>query len=474
MKTQRTFTHVFSAIAATLTLSAHAGEKSTPKLPESLLIKEEFGTFLGLRPYSHTLGISLWNTAKLYEVHEDMEYKGLKGAESKLGKKVEAKAKEVAKGHGGILITDYSHLNIGTYLGFEEGHGSAVLFRLRKQFQFLNEDVEDATYQYVDDRKANDSGGHIEAAAMFDLYWDPLYNKPSNIRLTEWVDNQYRFWIRTGFEVNKNDLPGATKVDQQKFFALLNFQANPDQNAKFLWIPGREINSPQIVQLGAVLERNELTGEESTQWIVGWAPLFNVFDQLDENTFLKRFGGFGLNKRMYFGEKKTTAKIVKPNPDPTEVIVDTSESHKGRWYMSINPSFTALGQSDARGIVSAAGNAIGGIRSQKDLEKLREEQFRWKLTALVGYDDGLLELSYTATGHHPLGDFGTSYIAQEARLDWDLGRTAVNVAQRAGKMGAVTPRDWQNFKAYVSYKRGEFEPNYADVDLVSAGLSVRF
>ena len=467
-------THIITAISSMLALSANAGHYDAPKTPTSLLVREEFGTFFGFGQYSHTLGFSLGSTAKLYEVHEDMEYKGLKGAESQLGKKVEAKAKEVAKGKGGMLITDYSHLNIGTYLGFEGGHGSAVLFRLRKQFQFLNEDVEDATYQYVDDRKANDSGGHIEAAAMFDLYLDPLYNGPSWANITGVVTNPYRFWIRTGFELNKNDLPGATRVDQQKFFALLNFQANPDQKARFLWIPGRQINSPQIVQLGAVLERNELTGEESTQWILGWAPLFNVFDQLDENKFRKAFEGFGLNKRMYFGKEKTTAKVVSTNAEETVVTVNSDESHKGRFYVSINPSFTALGQSDARGILGAAEKKLGEARSAKDLEKLREEQFRWQLTTLVGYNEGLLELSYTATGHHPLGDFGTSYIAQEARLDWDLGRTAVKVAQRVGKMEKVTPRDWQDWKAYVSYKRGEFEPNYTDVDLVSAGMSLRF
>jgi hypothetical protein len=201
---------------------------------------------------------------------------------------------------------------------------------------------------------------------------------------------------------------------------------------------------------------------------------------------------------MYFGpnpktsKKDTTATItgVKPlngadGKPQTAVNVKPDEAcHYGRFYTSINPTITMLGQSDARGIFSAAQKRLLSARSLQDLEKLREEQFRWEVRAILGYDDGMLELSYAATGSNPLSDFGTLYFGQEVRLDFDVAKWCVRMAKGGRKPKEVTSKgvvcqdapskDWQNFKAYVSYKRGQFEPTYTNVDLVSAGFSLRF
>ena len=128
-----------------------------------------------------------------------------------------------------------------------------------------------ATFDYVDDRELGDSGSRLEAAVMLDWYIDPLYNGKW-VKNPLWIQRQFRFWLRTGFEIQKNDLPGVQEVDHRKLFAFLNFQANPDQDADFLGIPSLPITSPQIVQLGAVLARNEITGEEDWNWVIGWAP----------------------------------------------------------------------------------------------------------------------------------------------------------------------------------------------------------
>ncbi|MEQ1860128.1 MAG: hypothetical protein ABMA13_09345 [Chthoniobacteraceae bacterium] len=416
--------------------------------------REEFGTFFGITPYSNTLGLSLWRTGTLYESHMVLDEATLAPAGTE--KKLAAKSRKLADSAGGKIHTDYSKMGLGTSLGFENNKGSALLLRARRQFQMLNESSEDATFDYVNDREASDSGSRLEAALMLDLYLDPLYNR-SWFDPIGWVDRSYRFWLRTGFEINRNDLPGKTEVDQQKWFGLLNFQANPDQNSRFLFLDGMEITSPQIIQLGAVFEQNRISGEEGWHWIAGWSPVFHL---LQDRGIFKQ--GFGLNKRMFFGDEKREVKVVSTEaakaPKDSDALIVDSKPRQG-WYTSFDPGFNFLGASDARGVV----NNLTKVRSRSSLEKLREEQFNWHLKALLGVRDGLFELSYTVTGTHPISELGDSHIGQEVRADLNLY-----------KLGSPDSRDWRNLKAYVSYRRGQFEPNFEDEDLFTAGVSLRF
>ena len=457
-----------------LSIDAFAGPKSerASDPTDRIIIREEFGSFIGALPYSQTLGLAipLGSNVKLYEEHVNAEASltPLKRSQE-LQVKLAKNLSNYAKGNGGTFITDYSKLKTGITLGFEGNQGSAILLRLRNKFQLLNEDTDGASYLYIDDRKIDDSGSKYKGAIMADIYLHGLYNKPQWFNIG-FVENPYRFWIRTGFEANHNDLPGAHEVDQQSFYALLNFQANPDVNANFLAIPGLQITSPQIVQLGAVVERNLISGEDSTTWIAGWAPVFNI---LDNGNGI--WNGFGLNKRMFLDKEKTNEyEIATTTKGPGKVdtivtLANTKAPDADRWYTSINPSIHAFGQSDARGILKAVGKTITGARSKKDLEKLREEQLTWDVKALIGYDDGLAELSYQVSGVHAFSDLGNAYIAQEARLD-------VNVAKAINKLAGFNPgpKDWQNFTAFVSYKRGEFAPSFEDIDQLSIGGSVRF
>ena len=474
MITKNIITTAITASLCTLSLDAFAGTKAEPAQEgaQRIIVREEFGSFVGVLPYSQTLGLAFpfGGTVKLFEEHVNADAAlKTKKLEGELDKKVKGYLSKTATAHGGTFISDYSKLKTGITLGFEGDQGSAILLRLRNKFQLLNEDTDGASYLSIDDRKADDSGSKYNGAIMADIYLHSLYNKPQWFNLG-FVENPYRFWIRTGFEAIHNDLPGAKEVDQQKFYALLNFQANPDVNANFLGVPGWQITSPQIVQLGAVVDRNLVSGEESTTWIVGWAPVFNILD--NDNGI---FNGLGLNKRMYLDKKKDNeyaiASTTKGTGKVDKVITLANQKDPGedRFYTSIDPVVHAFGQSDARGIFKAAGKKIAGLRSKKDIEKLREEQLTWDVKALVGYDDGLAELSYKISGVHPFSDLGKAYIAQEARLD-------VNVAKAINKMGGFNagPKDWQNFTAFVSYKRGEFAPSFEDIDQLSFGGSVRF
>lgn len=445
--------------------SREAESKHAAALP-TVEVREEFGKFFN-RPYSNTLGLSvpipLWSSGKLYESHIDADVNALSGTNTPelLGKGID-KLKKVAEGAGAEWLTDYSHLGLGTSLSFENNKGSAVLLRIRKQFQFLNEDSDDASFSYLDDRQARSSGSRLEAAFMLDWYLDSLYNQKQFTPLG-WIQQPYRFWIRTGFEIHSNDLPGKLEIDQRRWMALLNFQANPDQNARFLGINGAEITSPQIVQIGAVYEQNRITGNDDFHWIIGWAPVFHL---LQEHGALTR--GFGLNKRMYLGDSRPTSiESVKTVSDQygekTVVTVNPTEPPSGdplkNWYFSINPSINALGASSARGIV----DKLAGIRSPDALDKLQQEQLRWQVKALVGWNNGVFELSYAVNGSHPFSRLGDVLIGQEVRAD-------INIPQWI----SPSAKDWRSLKGYVSYQRGKFEPNYEDIDLVTAGVSLRF
>lgn len=438
------------------TKSSKPAATATPPL---VIVNEEFGKFFNL-DYSHTLGLAIYRSGHLYDsrVDSDLTIKDGKLGEQ-LRDKINDKLTEVARGAGGILITDYSKLNLGRMLRFKDDTGSAVLFRLRDKFQILNEESHEATYTYLDDIKNNDSGSRVQAAAMFDIYPDWLYNRrwasPLGI-----IKQPYRFWMRTGFEVNYNNLPGAQEVDQKTVYGLLNFQANPDQDARLFTIPGLEITSPQIIQLGAVFERNEISGEDGAHWIAGWTPIFH----LKEDHLGLPLKGFGLNKPMFFGKPDKTQKIVEKTEvtrdgvTTTAVEVEPLQEQK-LWHLTINPHTELLGESDVRGVVKR----LGKVRSAKDLEKLRDAQFQWKVVTALAYGDGRFSISHTIEGSHPISNLGESHIGQELRMEYDL------IQHWTGDM-----RNWHNINLYVSYKKGQFDPTFEDVETFTAGAAIKF
>lgn len=375
-----------------------------------------------------------------------------------LEKKIDDELRKVAGSTNGEIITDYSKMELGTSIAFDNYNSGAIMLRIRKKFQKLNESSSPATLDYVDDRKTEDSGSRLQAAFMLDFYLPHLYNREGlDFGITTLP---YRLWIRTGFEIDKNDLPGVNEVDQQKFFGLLNFQANPDQNIfSGHWF---EVHSPQIIQLGGVYEQNRLSGEESGHWIIGWSPVFRVLDE-SENPF----SGFGLNKRMYFGEKGGKTKVLNAKTESQgtaqKFVAQVETESNSDFYTSIDPGFEFLGKSDARGIGNELAKRLKKTRSLKTLEKLQEEQFNWHLKALAGWKNGTFELSYAVTGSHPLSNLGESHIGQEVRADFNFTR----YSNPNGK-------DWRDFTAYASYRRGQFEPTFEDQDLFTAGISLRF
>ncbi len=450
-----------------------AGNPVSPAGPtdDSLNLNIPFDHFLSL-PYSPVLGLSLYETGVLLEartvpalLRPDGEPANprLWGLTSPVSKrlwdpeKFRKQAIASAKQNNILWTDDYAELGIGSKLAFEDrdhdgdGDGSAILLRIRESFQMLNEETNGAEFLYVDDRD-NGAAGMVKGAIMLDIYLDALYNQPW-WKKSLIIRRPYQFWMRTGFEVDYNTLSPEAESDTRRFFALVNFQANPDQNANLLFIPGMSVTSPQIIQLGGVLEQNELTGEESLNWIVGWQPQFELTRELAGS-----FGrGFGLNKKMpYRSGAGPFALLKEVSPEGLAAMEDYSGI-----YSFINPSFNIEAESTAR----LAGQAAT-TKAEADFAK---EILSWKLTSGFGFGNGKFVASWESAGIHPVTDLGKSHIGHEARLSMNLAKMFDGKSR-----GMETTNAWAGLTAYAAWRTGEWAPTFQDVDQLIVGATLRF
>ena len=479
----------------------------------------EFGTFLKWRPYSTTFGLSVWQTEGStlmersfpggHQIEEEKFVKPetksgneyLKKATDALDKKVSSwvegnvaeagadgqyrladkrreELQEILAARSLLWIDDYAKLGLNRQLRFKDDHGSAVLLRVRDKFQMLNEDSGAASFVYSNDREADKEGYSFNGAVMLDIYNDYLYNKPLNdSRDSWWIQNPYRFWIRLGAEQQYNSIDADNPRDVFTTYALLNFQANPDQNATLFAIPGLEITSPQIVQLGVGYENNRITGDESLKWILGWEPRF-----LFTEPIFGKFGrGFGLNNRMYFkkGSFAELATQPKETPAPNVTVDPAAETdrilkQRSKIFSFINPGVSVEGASDARVNLPKLPTAI----NYASLKALTDEVITYQLALGLGFDftnsvqdatEATLSLSYTLKGVQPLDGFDDGHIWHEVRAEMNLTQ-AYNAFD--GSKGG--PNDWAGLTAYISWQKGEAPPSYEDTDLIMAGVSTRF
>ncbi len=460
------------AVCASLALASLVSAQTIePAQKRTALVKERhvpFSTLLG-QPYSSTFGLSLWESdgAELEEVifrpwkDADPKTKGLEGRLHKIA------LDELTK--SGTVHTDFGKRGGNRQLGFKDNTGSALLFRLRDQFQYLNEDSNEAKFNYTSDRDTGE-GFAFKGAAMLDIYEDHLYNK-SITRTNLWVDNPYRMWVRVGAEWNYNDQPGAAQADTRRFYGLLNFAANPDQSAEFLAIPGANITSPQFIQLGAVYEQNAISGEDDVRWIIGWQPRFLMDYGAEPMASVEKkeakkdgshglFRGFGLNKRMYY-RKGGHLDIWTQ---------DDGDENRSSYYTFINPEINVEGASAAR-----VTKALKGIKSvkgaQSALDDLQKEVITYNVKAGIGFWDGRVELSGALHGVHPIANLGESHTWTEVRADFRLFQDEFVPDYNPE---TAPKKTWAGATAYISWTRGEAEPTFKDVDTLMVGVGLRF
>ena len=474
---------------------------------------EPFGTFLGIRPYSPTFGLALWESrpGNISEMtfaggHKLEKKKGtaprdkssarennlieakkfLDLSEERLQVQVDERSEEYFSAIAERLaqenllwMRNYDELGLNRQLRFKDEEGSALLLRFRDKFQMLNEETGGATFSYSDDRKASQSGHSFTGALMLDLYLDDLYNldiaSPHRRKHPWWIENPYRFWIRVGFEKQEDRINEDNESDFFRQYALFTFQANPDQNARLLSIPGLEITSPQILQIGAVHESNRITDEDSFRWIVGWEPRLVV----TEGWFGSDVGrGFALNNRMYyreggrFGELATSRK-----PSDGKLRTDAKEIVKQRSHIFsfINPKVDVEGAADSR----VTFPDFSSVKDVESLKELQDEVITYQLSLGLGYDfrnklpgsntTALATASYTLRGVQPISSIGDGHLWHELRAEFNLFQSYPQAGgEEAGK------NDWAGLTAYASWISGEAPPSYVDADLLTAGVTLRF
>ncbi len=439
--------------------------------PDAQLARQEekFGSFFDVLPYSPTLGLSLWPDDDLRVVTSRYEAPERRPSADDV--------KDMQRRFNLRWTADYSKLGADQELGFADGEGSAVLLRVRDSFDMLYADSKPASFLWVDNRITGQQGELLKAAGMVDIFLDPLYNRTVK-RSILGIENPYRIWFRLGAEIDYNTLDAAAASDTQRFYALATFKANPDQKARFLGIDGLEMRSPQFVQLGAVYERNNLTGIDSWTPMLGWEPRFSW----DEG--VATVGrGFGLNRRMYFA-KDHFPTLATAHPEVARemgasMAEGTNEAlclEPGPLYTFIRPSVQILGESDARtALTNIADDARAG-----DLAKYRDAVVTYNVRVGFGLDfsgrdpsakKSDLEVSYTLNGIHPLADLGSSHIWHEFRAEWNIAQSVANGLRANGGANGNT---WNGLTAYLSYVKGEPAPSFQDTDLLTAGVALRF
>lgn len=155
------------------------------------------------------------------------------------------------------------------------GH-SAVFLRIRKDFQYYNEDVPGASLLYSK-QSGSEETYDLHGALMLDLFVDGISNQAE----ADPGKKGFRPFFRLGAELDRSNLDADATENVQKYFALLALTANPDRDN---W------TSPQFIQAGAVLERDVLADTENWKIVLNWTPRF-----LDTN-------GFTLGNRQYYEE----------------------------------------------------------------------------------------------------------------------------------------------------------------------------
>jgi hypothetical protein len=421
------------------------------------------------RPYSSIfgLGIAVSNGTQLVErawVNEEAaaDVAPLDKAVKDLGDKGLEALKASAASNGILLLTDYEKLGLNRQIRLMQSDtegGSAVLLRVRDKFQMLHEDTDAASFTYVDDRKADSQGTQLDAAVMLDFYLGDLYNQNSTV-------NSRRAWLRVGAEYHVNTLDASKETKTGSAYALVNFVANPDLDAHLLGVPTfYRITSPQILQIGAAYDWNQITDKDDLRWVIGWQPRFVL--NADRLGFLSR--ALALGSRMYYSKGKLF-DLYKPRLTATEKATNDDAkvtNERSDIFSFVNPVVKIEGGSEARGNQVEGELNLPNFRDNRSLADFQKEVISYEVEAGFGFCDGRYVLSYSLQGMHLIADFGESHIWHELKAEFNIfGFT--NAAGDAPK--AATP----TFSTYISYTKGEQAPHFEDVDELRVGAQLKF
>lgn len=238
--------------------------------------------------------------------------------------------------------------------------------RVRKDFQFDNEDTPGAEFLYQKDA-GQDSAMDVHATIMLDTYVGTMgKNLP---------------FFRLGAEFDRSTLEADKEENTQRFYALLTLR-------------GAWLDSPQPVQFGAVYDRDALHDTSGWKLILNWEPRF-----LMKN-------GFTLGNRQFYKAPFTLANANESKEaEKAPPLSSANEAHQT--FTFIRPTLS---------LESALSDLANGATRDEAADSAL--CICYGLHAGIGLFKGRVTLSGSIKGAHPIEDVGESHFFTELRAEF--------------------------------------------------------
>ncbi len=407
-----------------------------------------------------------------YQLAVEGEWKTL---ENYLGnKKQETRRRKLSELASAAVL---GNIEVNDYVDLKEGDNLFFL-RVRRDFQFYNEDVEGVTFNWERDyESASDDFWEFHGAVMLDAYLDPLYRFNLSNLVTRRNEQGHkveappsRGFLRFGAEWDRSANGSGDDEDVRKYYALYTFWTHR------LLAPIRSDN-PQVLQIGALYEDDALADLQNLKFVFNWEPRLQLVNGFSDSG-LGQF--FALGRRMYFADGNPLSILNMDDVGP--LSAEGTEFIKFVQSRGKEGKLTQAGLEEVRNALTAqrqGDNDYFFIRPKAGLEQileqsglvdgvLAEENLTFAVRLKTGFTmfNELATISYNLVGQGSIQDYDGLAVMHELRLD-------VKFFPRMA--GDDRPGEFRPFaKGYLAYQNGEEAPSFRKVDRIAAGLSFQF
>ncbi len=259
----------------------------------------------------------------------------------------------------------FLRLGVNRVLLAEPGE-THLRLRVRKDFQFDNEDTPGAEFLYQKDA-GQDSTMDLHATVMLDTYVGAMGDKLP--------------FFRIGAEYDRSTMEADKEENTQRYYALLTLR-------------GAWVDSPQPVQFGAVFERDGVHDTQGWKLILNWEPRF-----LAQN-------GFTLGNRQFY-----------------KGFLDVADAEDAKSASKAAPLSAANRDHDTftfiRPTVSLE-SALNDLSNGASIDEAADSALCvcYGLHAGIGLFKGRVTLSGSIKGAHPVEDLGESHFFTELRAEF--------------------------------------------------------
>lgn len=409
-----------------------------------------------------------------YELAVQSEWKTL---ESYLGSKDKPEQDRLLSELAGAAVL--GNIEVNDYVDLKEGDNLFFL-RLRRDFQFYNEDVEGVTINWERDyESAKDDFYEFHGAVMLDAYLDPLYRfNISNLLARKNKEGQKieappsRGFLRFGAEWDKSANGSEDDEDVRKYYALYTFWTHR-------LLPPLRSDNPQVLQIGALYEDDALADLQNLKMVFNWEPRLQLVNGFSPSG-LGQF--FALGRRMHFADGNPFTILNMDDVAGTGLSKDAEEFIRFVQSKGKEGKLSQIGLDEVRKALLERRNENNDhffIRPKIGMEQifeqtglinggLSEEDLTFALRLKTGFTlfNELATVSYNLVGQGSIQDYDGLAVMHEVRLD-------VKFFPRLA--GDDRPGEFRSFaKAYLAYQNGEEAPSFRKVDRIAAGLSFQF